>query len=331
MGVLISLFAVIILGCIVFVGVNVAQLTLLFGVIIPYIAISIFVLGVIYRVIQWARSPVPFRITTTCGQQKSLPWIKANNLESPHNIFGVIGRMALEVLCFRSLFRNTKAELQEGPRLAYAEEKWLWLGAIVFHWTLLVILLRHNRFFTDPLPYFVSALQSLDGLFQIGVPVLYLSDLAIMAALLYLLARRLINPQIRYLSLPADYFALFLILGIVFTGVGMRHLFKVDIAGVKQLAVGLISLNPVVPQGIGVAFYIHLFLVCALLVYFPFSKLMHVAGVFLSPTRNLANNNRMRRHVNPWNPEVKVHTYEEWEDDFRDKIKACGLPLERES
>ena len=37
----------------------------------------------------------------------------------------------------------------------------------------------------------------------------------------------------------------------------------------------------------------------ALAAYFPFSKLMHMAGVFLSPTRNLANNNRMVRHVNP--------------------------------
>ena len=56
---------------------------------------------------------------------------------------------------------------------------------------------------------------------------------------------------------------------------------------------------------------------------------MHMGGVFLSPTRNLANNSRMRRHVNPWNYPVKVHTYEEWEEEFRDKMKAAGLPLER--
>jgi hypothetical protein len=33
--------------------------------------------------------------------------------------------------------------------------------------------------------------------------------------------------------------------------------------------------------------------------------------------------------VNPWNYPVKVHTYEEWEDEFRDKMKAAGLPVER--
>ena len=84
-----------------------------FGIIIPYIAISIFVLGIIYRVVKWARAPVPFRLPTTSGQQKSLPWIKANNLESPYNIWGVFGRMLLEILFFRSLFRNTKVELRK--------------------------------------------------------------------------------------------------------------------------------------------------------------------------------------------------------------------------
>ena len=77
-------------------------------------------------------------------------------------------------------------------------------------------------------------------------------------------------------------------------------------------------------------FYGHLFLVCVLLAYFPFSKLVHMAGVFLSPTRNLANNNRMVRHVNPWDYPVKVHPYDEYEDEWRDKMKAAGVPVEKE-
>ncbi|HSR11750.1 MAG TPA: menaquinol oxidoreductase, partial [Thermodesulfobacteriota bacterium] len=81
---------------------------------------------------------------------------------------------------------------------------------------------------------------------------------------------------------------------------------------------------------IGLPFFIHLFLVTALAVYLPFSKLMHMGGVFLSPTRNMANDNRMRRHVNPWNYPVKVHTYEEYEDEFRARMKAAGLPVEKE-
>ena len=57
---------------------------------------------------------------------------------------------------------------------------------------------------------------------------------------------------------------------------------------------------------------------------------MHMGGIFLSPTRNLANDNRRRRHVNPWNPQVEVHTYAQWEDEFRDKLVAAGYTLDSE-
>ena len=59
-------------------------------------------------------------------------------------------------------------------------------------------------------------------------------------------------------------------------------------------------------------------------------KMMHAAGVLLSPTRNLKNNSRFKRHINPWNPAVEVHTYEEWEDDYREAMRKVGLPLEKE-
>ena len=93
---------------------------------------------------------------------------------------------------------------------------------------------------------------------------------------------------------------------------------------------GLVTFSPKVPAVIGTPFYIHIFFVSVLFAYFPFSKLTHMAGIFLSPTRNLANNNRRRRHVNPWNPEVEVHTYAQWEEDFHDKLVAAGIPLDKE-
>jgi len=330
MGLIFSFFAVITLGIIVFAGVKAVHLHYLFGVIIPYAAFLTFIIGIIYRVVKWGRVPVPFRIPTTAGQEKSFPWIKHNKIDNPFTSLGVIVRMAFEVLLFRSLFRNTKTELRDGPKLSYGSTKWLWLGGLAFHWTFLIILLRHLRLFTEPIPYFVTLLESLDGFFQVAAPVLYLSDIIFLIAVSYLFLRRVIIPQVRYISLAADYFPLFLILSIGLSGVLMRYFYKVDIVGVKQLTMGLISLNPKIPEGVGVIFYIHLFLVSALFAYFPMSKLMHMAGVFLSPTRNLANNNRAVRHVNPWNYPVKVHTYAEYENDFRDKMKAAGLPVEKE-
>lgn len=297
--------------------------------VLPYGVFVVFLGGFVYRVIVWGRSPVPFRVPTTCGQQASLPWIKPQPLESPDGRWGVIGRMACEVLCFRSLLRNTKGKIVES-RPVYASNQWLWFFGLLFHWSLLVIVVRHLRLFIEPVPGLISALTALDGFFEIGIPTLYLSDAAVLTGLTFLFLRRVLSGRLRYISLVSDYFALLLLLGIVCTGVLMRHFFPADLVQVKDLALGWVSLAPVVPTGSGVVFSLHLFLVCVLLAWFPFSKLMHLGGVFLSPTRNLANNSRRQRHINPWNAPVKVHTYAEYEDEFRDKMKAAGLPLEKE-
>src|SRR6266498_2021444 len=125
MGSIFAFFAVIALILIAFIGVKGANLYFLFGVAIPYAAFAAFILGFMYRVLKWGSSPVPFCIPTTCGQQKSLPWIKQNKIENPSSTLGVVARMALEVLLFRSLFRNLKTQMTDGSKLVYGEAKWL--------------------------------------------------------------------------------------------------------------------------------------------------------------------------------------------------------------
>jgi len=335
-----SSLAVLVVVLIPWIGVGALDLKILFGVVIPYAALATFIVGIIVRVLGWGRSPVPYRIPTTAGQQWSFPWIKSNPIDNPKGTGGVVVRMLFEVLTFRSLFRNTRLEYSKvdgAPRINYEWEKWLWLAAILFHYSFLVIFLRHFRFFMEPIPGFVMVLESLDGFMQMGaapfngfgLPGVYITDMLLMAAVTWLLLRRILYSQIRYLSLPADYFPLFLILSLGTTGMLMRYLLRVDITKVKELVIGIFKFSPVVPDGIGVIFYIHLFILCVLIAYFPFSKLMHFAGVFLSPTRNLSNNNRFVRHVNPWNYPVKFHTYEEYEDEFRDVMIEAGLPVDK--
>ncbi len=334
----VALAAVLGLIAVAYVGVQ-GNLQLLFGVVVPYLALLLFFEGIIYRVIKWARSPVPFKIPTTAGQVKSLPWVPrtlGDKLDNPESKAWVIGRMALEVLAFRSLFRNTRTELVSDPkypekaRLVHWSYKWLWLGAIAFHYAFLIIVLRHLRFFFEPTPQAIALLSEIDGFWQFFIPTFYLTDIIIVLALLYLLGRRLANANLRYLTLASDYFPLFLILGIVSTGILMRYFFKTDITAVKQLVMGLVSLKPVIPAGISPLFYVHLFLVCVLLAYFPYSKLLHAPGVFFSPTRNLPGNNRWELHVNPWNYPVKFHPYMEYEDQFRDAMYEAGIPVEKE-
>ena len=327
MKVIYTLIAVLLLAAVGYLCAR-AGLDFLFGIIIPYLSVLLFFVGFTWRIFDWMKSPVPFRIPTTCGQAKSLKWIKRDELESPSGFWGVVGRMSLEVLFFRSLFRNNKAEIAPGPSLAYASSKWLWMAGLIFHWSLLVIVLRHYRFFLASIPGFVEFLESIDGFLQITLPTLYITDLLLVLAVTFLVLRRLASAQMRIISLSTDYFPLFLILAIALSGISMRYLDKVDIVAVKVLVQGLVSFQFDAPGEIGAIFYVHLFLVCVLASYFPFSKLMHMGGIFLSPTRNLANNSREKRHINPWNPEVKFRTYKEYEDEFREKMVKADLPTE---
>ena len=331
-----SLLAVFMLALIA--GVGSMGLPWLFGIVLPYLAVIVFIAGIFKRMMGWARSAVPFRIPTTCGQQRSMPWIKQDKIDNPSTKFGVFIRMVLEIVTFRSLFRNTRMKLRDGGKFSYSLEIFLWVGALAFHYAFLTTLVRHTRFFLEPVPWCIQFLEQVDGFFrveilydpiQFGLPGIYMSGLILLAAVTYLFLRRLFVANVRYISLAADYFPLFLIMGIAFTGILMRYFTKVDITAIKELTMGLATFSFSIPDGISPLFYIHLFFVSVLLAYFPFSKLMHMGGIFLSPTRNMTANTREVRHVNPWNYPVKVHTYEAYEDEFREKMVEAGLPVDK--
>lgn len=324
--------AVIALVLIAWLGSLIPGMQYVFGVLFPYLAMAMFLYGFVRQVVYWAKSPVPFSIQTTCGQAKSLDFIKHNKLEAPDTNSQVVARMLLEVLTFRSLFRNTQSRIYGGPKLTYESSKWLWMFALLFHYSFLIVLIRHMRLFLNPVPVCFDWLEFVDGIFQIGAPNWYITDVCLVAGLLLLLLRRFCMTKVRYISLVNDYFPLFLLLGIATTGILMRYLLRahVDIIAIKQLVVGLVTFHPTITANIASIFYIHLFLVCTLLVYFPHSKLMHMAGVLFSPTRNMRNNTRAVRHINPWNPEITPHSYAGYEDEFREFMVEAGIPVEKE-
>jgi nitrate reductase gamma subunit len=296
-----------------------------------YAAAALCLSGLAWRVWRWARSPEPFRIPTTTGQQRSLGWIAPSRVESPSTRLGVAGRLALEALLFRSLFRNTAHASPPGPAPCpppvFQERKGLWLGAMALHWSLAVIVVRHLRLFVDPVPGAVAALSSLDGFFEVGSPRWYATDVVAAAALLYLLGRRLRDPLQRYLTLPADYLALGALMAVVGTGIVLRHVARVDLVDVRAFTLGLVAFAPA-PLGANLWLAAHAAAAAVLLAALPFTKMVHAAGVWLSPTRNQANDSRRRRHVNPWNAPVPVHGYAAWRDEFRDKLAAAGLPID---
>ena len=205
-----ALIAVLALGLLGWLG---AGFPLIAGVWLPGVALGVFVVGVVVNVVGWCNAPVPFRITSVAGQQASLPWIRHSPLDSPRNGREAALRVALDVLLFRSLFRNTSVR-RDGKRLPfYTSERLLWAAALAFHYALLIVVVRHLRFFFDPPPAVLAVIDRVDGFFQLTVPTFFASDVVLLGGLLFLLGRRLIDRRMRYLSLAADYFPLFLLVG----------------------------------------------------------------------------------------------------------------------
>ena len=224
-----------------------------------YLATAVLVIGVTRKIIQYARTPAPLKIPTTPA-----PTTKA----------GVVGRLIREIVLFESLFKSSK---------------WTWLFGWLFHFGLLIVLIRHLRYFTEPVWRLAAVVNDI-GVYMGWVMVI---------GLLGLLARRYLVDRIRYISAPSDFLMLFLIIAIGISGLLIKHVFHSDIVQLKAFMLGLIKFNWQ-PLSADPMLLIHLSLVIVLMLIFPISKLLHAPGIVFSPTRNQVDNPREHRHVTPW-------------------------------
>lgn len=230
-----------------------------------YLATAILVGGLAFRVWEYATIPAPLKIPTT---------------PAPRTRSGVVLRLGRELVLFESLFKANK---------------WTWVFGWVFHAALLVVLLRHLRYFIQPVWEWVVLIQ------PFGV----YAGFAMMAGLFGLWARRLLVPRVRYISAPSDHLMLALLLGIALSGLLMKFVDHTDIVAVKSFFLGLIYFDwqPMPPNPV---LLVHLGLVAALMIIFPYSKLLHAPGLFFSPTRNQVDNPRERRHLAHWARELEA-------------------------
>ena len=232
--------------------------TILFAALF-YAAFGLMTIGVGLRVLRYARVPAPLKIPTT---------------PAPTSVWGVVLRMTREVVLFESLF---KANL------------WIWLFGWIFHAALLLVLLRHLRYFTQPVWQLVAMLQPL------GI----LAGIVLAVGLVGLWGRRFTVERIRYISTPSDHLMLALLLAIAVSGLTMKFAVHTDIVAVKVFFLGLMHLE-LQPLPSDPLLFVHLGLVALLMLVFPVSKLLHAPGMFFSPTRNQVNNPREVRHIAPW-------------------------------
>ena len=157
----------------------------------------------------------------------------------------------------------------------FKADKALWAAAWIFHAALFAILTRHLRYFTYPVPEISVAMS----------PVALWAGYLFGLAALFLFWRRLALPRALYISGLPDYFALILLGLIAGTGIVLKYWAHVYLVDVKAFTLGLMTLRPVAPPAHPL-FLVHFILVALLMLYFPFSKLLHAGGVFFSPTRN---------------------------------------------
>lgn len=183
-------------------------------------------------------------------------------------------RMAREVVFFESLFKSNL---------------WTWAFGWLFHIGLALVLLRHLRYFINPVWDWVVFIQPF-GIY---------AGLVMVAGLSGLWARRFFVDRVRYISTPSDHLMLALLIGIALSGLFMKFVSHTDVIGVKNFFMGLMHFNlQALPSD--VALYAHLSMIAALMIIFPFSKLLHAPGLFFSPTRNQADNSREKRHLSSW-------------------------------
>ena len=233
-------------------------MSILFAILF-YAATAILVFGVAFKVRKYIKTPAPLKIPTT---------------PAPTTRSGVAFRMFKEITIFESLFKSNK---------------WIWLFGWLFHFGLLLVLLRHLRYFTDPVWWWVALLQ----------PFGKYASIAMLVGLGGLLLRRIVVDRVRYISAPSDYLMLLLIIGIGATGALMTFVTHTDIVTLKSYLLGLMVFD-IRTMPTDTILVIHLSLVILLMAIFPISKLLHAPGVFFSPTRNQVDNPREKRHVAAW-------------------------------
>lgn len=224
-----------------------------------YLATVILVVGVALKIRTYARAPAPLKIPTT---------------PAPLTKSGVGWRMAREVVFFESLFKSSL---------------WTWIFGWTFHAALLVVTLRHLRYFQDPVWLPIALIQSI-GIY---------AGFAMVAALFGLWARRWLIDRVRYISTPSDHLMLVLLIAIGMSGLAMKFVAHTDIIAVKLFMLGLMRFD-LQPLPADPVLLVHLTLVALLMIIFPISKLLHAPGIFFSPTRNQVDNAREVRHISSW-------------------------------
>ncbi len=221
-------------------------------ILMPFLTIILFLLGMGYRIYSWVTTKQPGLLTL---------------FPAPKRGAATFWNVLKESLLFPSLFKGNRI---------------LWIFAWIFHATLAMIIIGHIRVFTD-FPALWAALGiDADSMSAISGGT---AGVIIMVMGFLLFFRRLGTARVREISNLSDYLALLLILAIIITGNWMRFGEHFDLAQTRIFFGQLFTFSFAtinVPQNS--MFLLHFFLVQVLIMFIPFSKIMHFGGIFFTQT-----------------------------------------------
>jgi len=230
-------------------------LGILVGGVLPYVSITVFVVAMVYRIMSWKRLPSPSMTLFPAP----LPDGRSTAVNT-----------AKEALLFRSLYRGDRA---------------LWFPAWGFHVVLALIFLGHVRVVSN-----VDRLFEHLGMTEAGIQAMSggvggAAGVLILAAALVLLVRRMVIPRVKEITGVEDLFALILVGAILITGNLMRfggeHF---DLTLTREYFANLATLRGVGNSAVleSPVFLSHMGLAFLLLMYIPFSKILHFGGIFFT-------------------------------------------------
>ena len=151
-------------------------------------------------------------------------------------------------------------------RRLFFSNAFLWLGEWLFHACLALVMVRHLRYFLEPVPFCVAALQT---------PVI-IAGYLLPFSLIYIFMAKLVIEKKSYIA-SSNFFLLALLLLSGISGLLMKIWFRPDLVGIKWFSLGMVTFRPVeVPHS--PLFIMHFVLFLMVFAYLP----THIAAAPVS-------------------------------------------------